>query len=492
LKSFVFPALLAAAFLARGQQSELGQLDASPTLFTVMAAINSAGYDADLASPNNHPLRNAIRAEIAKRNVPSLVALKDFFKDHRKRDETAELSQYVSFALTASGPPDFAIRKREIEIPPDVLPLQQLPPLLAAFYREAGIADLWQRSQAAINQYIAIYHRPVSESVLLVNSYLRQQTSGFRGRHFQIFIDLQAAPNQIQTRSYGNDYFIVVTPSPEPRTFDIRHAYLHYSLDPLSTRYQEIWSRKKALADHAMRAAALPEPMKEDFLLLGTESLIRAIESRLDHKPENIEASLQQGLIFAPYFGERLPIYEKQEQAMLLYYPDLVGGIDLLKEEARLSKVDFNGRLMAKVVHGPPQPAPPAPPPLTGPAKTLDDAERLYSARDLEKAKKLYLDVLSQTDVKSMHAAAYYGLARIAALERDPESSERLFQKALDSGPEPPIRAWVLVYLGKLAGAAGEREQAAAYFQDALKLEGGSEMARKEARNGLDNLKPQH
>ena len=50
--------------------------------------------------------------------------------------------------------------------------------------------------------------------MLLVNAYLRQQTSGFKGRHFQIFIELQAAPNQIQTRSYGEEYFVVVSPSP--------------------------------------------------------------------------------------------------------------------------------------------------------------------------------------------------------------------------------------------------------------------------------------
>ena len=75
---------------------------------------------------------------------------------------------------------------------------------------------------------------------------------------------------------------------------------------------------------------------------------------------------------------------------------------------------------------------PPAPPPLTGAAKTLDDAEKLYSARDLEKAKETYLAVLQQTDEKKMHAAAFYGLARIAALQKDPESSQRLFLKALE------------------------------------------------------------
>ena len=120
-----------------------------------------------------------------------------------------------------------------------------LSPLLAAFYKEANIDELWKRSQKAIDQYIEKYHTPVTDAVLQVNVYLRQQTSGFRGRRFQIFIELQGAPNQIQTRSYGNEYTIVVTPSAEPRTFDVRHGYLHYSLDPLATRAREILERKK-------------------------------------------------------------------------------------------------------------------------------------------------------------------------------------------------------------------------------------------------------
>ena len=91
------------ALTADAQTAEPGQLDASPTLFTVMAAINSAGYSADLSSTNNHPLRDAVRGELAKQNVPSLAGLKSFFERHRKRTDAQELSQYVSFALTAGG-----------------------------------------------------------------------------------------------------------------------------------------------------------------------------------------------------------------------------------------------------------------------------------------------------------------------------------------------------------------------------------------------------
>ena len=107
--------------------------------------------------------------------------------------------------------------------------------------------------------------------------YVPHLTPFFNGFRFQIFVELQAGPNQIQTRSYGNEYTIVVTPSPEPRIFDLRHAYLHYLLDPLATRNLEILNRKKSLVDHALRAQGLNDPYKEDFLLLATESLINAV-----------------------------------------------------------------------------------------------------------------------------------------------------------------------------------------------------------------------
>jgi tetratricopeptide (TPR) repeat protein len=487
LYRLAFAAILAIVTSVRAATPDLGQLDASPTLFTVMAAINAAGYDADLASGNNHPLRNAIRAELAKRDIPSLPAIKDFVNRHRRRNDTLELSQYVSFALTAGGPPDFAITMRDVEVPPDVSSMTELSSLLAAFYKQANIEDLWKRSQRSIDQYVERYHGPVSEAVLQVNSLLRQQTSGVRGSHFQILIEMQAAPNQIQTRSYGSQYTVVIAPSPEPRVFDVRHAYLHYSLEPLATRYEEILKRKKGLADHALRAQGLDESFRDDFLLLTTESLIKAIEARLDRKPEGVQQAVQEGYVLAAYFAEQLPVYEKQEQAMQLYYPQLVGAIDLVKEDARLSKVEFTkGPAARPAVKTAPPPAPPA---RTGAAKTLDDAEELYKASDLEGAKKRFLDVLQQTDQKPLHAAAYYGMARIAAKQKDPETAERLFEKALELGPEPWVQAWALVYLGRLSMAAQDGAEAAAkYFQRALAVDGASDEARKAAQQGVQQI----
>ncbi len=474
--------MLLLAIAARGATPERGQLDASPTLFTVMAALNAAGYDAEVDSPNNSVLRDAARKYIAGRKLSCLADLKAYFAAHPGPGGPADLSPYISFALTAGDPPEFAIKIRSVEIPQDVTQLQDLAPLLTRFYYEAGIEDLWARSQPVIERMLEAYHEPVAQTVLQVNSYLRQTTSGFKGRRFQIYVDLLAAPNQVHTRSYGDNYYVVATPAPQPQIDQIRHAYLHYLLDPLATRYSEILMRKRGLADHAQRAPALAESYKSDFLLLATESLIKAVESRLDKKPAAIEQALREGFVLAPYFAEQLPVYEKEQQAMLLYFPEMVKAIDLKREDARLSKAEFVASVPVKTVK---VSAPERPPEPVGVAKTLEEAEQLYTSRDLDKAKQTYLRSLQETDQKPLHAKAYYGLARIAVLQKDPESATQLFQKTLDSSPEPQIRAWTLVYLGRLSDASGDREQATRHYQSALAVEGGSVAARRAAEQGL-------
>ena len=488
MSRFTVTALMLAALPLAAAPAETGQLDASPSLFTVMAAINAVGYRADWSSQANHPLRFAIQSEIAKSNPPSLVALKDFFDKHRKKNDALEISQYISFALSCSGPPDFDFRQRDVEIPPDVAGMRELSKILAAFYKEAAIESLWNRSQPAIDQYLQRYHEPVTNAVLQVNGYLRQMTSGFKRRHFQIYVELQGAPNQIQTRSYSDNYTIVVTPSAEPRIFDIRHGYLHYLLDPLSTRDQEILNRKKSLVDHALRSQALSDSYKEDYLLLVTESLIKAVEARLDHKPAAIQDALKEGYILAPYFAEALPIYEKQESAMLLYYKEMVQAIDVVKEDKRLATVEFN---KTGAERPPLKTAPAPPPPLTGAAKTLQDAEAAYGSRQLDAAKQLFLKALEQTDKLPQHATAYYGLGRIALLEKNLDDAERLFLKSLECEPEGFDKAWDMVYLGRLAVAEGDREKAIRLLGGVAKVEGATDKAKEQAAQLLQQISKQ-
>ena len=98
-----------------------GQLDGSQNLFTVLAAINAAGYDAGLESGGScwlpagagdkmrclPQVRQQVRESIASKHLESVEALKKFFEAHRQANADAELSQYISFALTPRDHPIF-------------------------------------------------------------------------------------------------------------------------------------------------------------------------------------------------------------------------------------------------------------------------------------------------------------------------------------------------------------------------------------------------
>jgi tetratricopeptide (TPR) repeat protein len=480
-------ALLLAATLAvvPASAAENNQLDGNRTLFSVMAALHAAEFHP--ATQTLSPLQSEVRKLIVSKNLQVVSELRNFIASHRKPG-SADLAQYVSFALASNEPPEFKSRFRTNEIPPDVAELEGFQALMIRFHRDAGIDELWARAQPAFEQVIGWYHEPVSRAVLEVNGYLRNPTSGYMGRRFQIYVDPVGPGNQVHTRSYGDDYFVVVTPAAEPQTEDIRHAYLHYLLDPLFFKFSEQVNKHRGLVDYAQAAPALDASYKSDYLLLATESLIKAIESRLARgaatRQAMVDQALAEGYVITPAFAELLPAYEKQEAAMRLHFPDMFAGIDLKKEERRLDKVQFAA---AKAERKPISTPKPAEPQMTGAEKTLEDAEQQYADRDLEKAHATYMRVLKQTDNRPVHARAYYGLARIATLRNDPELAERLFHKTLELSPDPQTQAWAELYLGRLSDVAGQREEAAKHYQAVLKIEGASEAARQAAEKGLKN-----
>jgi len=116
--------------------------------------------------------------------------------------------------------------------------------------------------------------------------------------------------------------------------------------------------------------------------------------------------------------------------------------------------------------------------------KQLAEAEELFRGRDLEAARQAFLKVLRASKQRSAGAKAYYGLARIATLRNDPELATSLFEKALEYGPEPREKSWILVYLGRLSDLSGNAEKAAAYYRGSLAIDEASPKARGMAEQG--------
>jgi hypothetical protein len=176
--------------------------------------------------------------------------------------------------------------------------------------------------------------------------YLKLQSGGYLGRTFTIYLDFLGDPNQANARNYGADYYVVVFPSPDPasktplKMSEIRHAYLHYLLDPLAEKHFTSIKRIEPLLQSVKRAP-LEESFKTDISLLVTECMVRAIEIRTLGNKQTAEAmrlqavddAVRQGYILTKYFYNALLAFEKDQAGLRSAYTDMLEAIDLKAEE---------------------------------------------------------------------------------------------------------------------------------------------------------------
>jgi tetratricopeptide (TPR) repeat protein len=500
LKRFLSLAAVFFAGLSGLRAADNLQLGANENVFIVLAAINAAGYDEGLNLPDNHPLRLELREYLAKQNIPVLGDLKSYYRKHMQKTGIADLAQYISYALSVTGPPTFEWRTRTVDVPPDAASLAEFTPLLSAFYQQANLAELWQKAQPAYDKEEEKYHSSLVAMTNTIDGYVRVSAGGYLGRRFSVFVDLLGAPEQVQTKNYGDDAFVVVTPSAKPSLFDIRHAYLHFEIDPICIKYGVALDQKRTLLDYVQAAGALDTAYKNDVVLLANESLIKAVEARLDKNPGEVTQAARQGYALAPFFAEQLTLFEKQDQSLRYYVEDMFNSLDLNREKSRIASMKFDA---APLVRAGRQVAVPAPQPKLSPsAQTLEKAEDLYTKRTLDPAKELFLKALEQDGSPDEHARAWYGLARISVLQKQPDAAVKLFEKTLAASPDDPTKAWSFVYLGRLAMAAANQEhearldqqadadleRARKMFQEAVAVPGASDAARSAAQTELAKI----
>lgn len=463
---------------------EGNQLDGDIRLFTVLTALNLAGYDQGLGSPSDSPVRQAIREDLKDFDGSSLTLLKNFYEQFKQDDPGENLSQYISFALIAGPPPDFEIRAElPTDLPPDVRQIRTFSGILSEFYHQAEIEKLWGKYQPQIEQEILRYSEPLINALFEAGGYLRvSPSSPMRGGRFQVYFDLLGAPNAVNTRSYGGNMFVVVHPSSEPRIDEIRHAFLLYQLDGLSIRYGREVAKKEVLSRFALFAPALDEAYKTDFQLLVTKSLVKAVEARLARMPEakrldQVGNDLRDGFILTPYFYEALGVYEKQGQEMRRYYPEMIEAIDLKKEAARLQSIKFNQAPVRERQA-------PARPKISETDGLLREGEMYLQQNKLSEAREKFGAALAKSG--GLNAEASYGLARVAIADADPDLALNLFAQTLRSRPDPHLEAMSHVYMGRVEDIMGNRDEAVEHYRQALAAGDPSERTRQLAQKGLD------
>ncbi len=490
LERIAFVCLLAALSLAGPARlsAESLQLESNKTLFFVTAAMNAAGYDEGINLPDNNPIRKQVRDYLASRKIAVLPELKTYYRRHMQKTGTQDLSQYISWTFSVTGAPDFAWKGRDVDVPADALGLEGFQPLMIDFYRQAGLEDLWKQVQPAYDAEIARYHTPVLNMTNGVDGYLRTSSADFPNRRFHAIVELLTAPQSVQAFHYGDDTFVVISPAEKPLLYDIRHAYILSLVDPVMLTYRVDLHQKESITD-LVQNTPLPDAYKSDFVLLASQCLVKAVEARLDKNTDAIGRATRQGYVLTPFFAEQLHGFEGMQESLRSFAEVMINAIDLNAESQRISTVKFdNAQLQRKpttvVVAGPE---------LSASGKTLEKAEALYNdhavaPNNIEEAKTLFGKALEQKGEPAEHAQAWYGLARIALLQKRGEVAVQAFEKTLESSPDDFTRGWANVYLGRLYRSQRDYAVAAKYYEAALAVSGASDKTKEAARKELQEI----
>jgi len=462
-------------------------LETSETLFSVLTAINTCGYDEQLNVSD--PLRSEIRSEVAKaveatpgaREVVAPMCL--YYKQHQAIDAARQLSQYVSLALYLDKPPDFSPKAKISNMPPDAAGLIEFAGLMQAFYEKIGLHAIWERHRARYAELTAVYHEPLAKMMFDTEIYLKVPSAGYLGRQFTVYLEAMGAPGETNARNYESDYYVVISPTAGTaiKMQQIRHTYLHYLLDPLAFKSEVAFARLHPLLE-LVKYSPMDEAFRTNISLLVNECLIRAIELRASD-PKVAEADVvhsldeddREGYILTRYFYDALAKFEKDPSGLRNAYPGLLSAIDVGKEAKRASRIDFADDAAPELLH------------LTRPPSQhlLLNAQQRLSAGDPEGAQKLAQQALDEKQEDP--GRALFILAQVATANRDMEGARTYFQQALQAAREPKVIAWSHIYLGRIFDLKEDRFAAMEEYHAALKVAGTSlPEAKKAAEQGLE------
>jgi tetratricopeptide (TPR) repeat protein len=479
------------------QNQSLITLDSNETIFSMLAALNTCGYDQDLTISD--ATRSNVRAEL-QRNLrgsegaeAARTALCEFYQGHMaSNDANRNLSQYISLALYVDGPPHFLPRTKEEDLPPDASAIAGFGRLLENFYEKAGLHSIWERHRADYAAAMRRYHEPLQKMVFDTEIYLKQPSSQYLGRRFTIYLDFMGSPNETDARNYGTDYYVVVFPAPNTASGEapksalkmeqIRHTFLHYELDPLAEKHFSSIKRLEPLLQSVKRAP-LEESFKTDISLLVTECLVRAIEIRTTGnkqaaqeamRAQAVDDAVKQGYILTKYFYDAVVGFEKDPAGIRAAYGDFLVNVDLRKEQKAAAEVQFASATSPELVR------------LSRPEerRILVTAERRLAAGDPKGAQELAQQALDKKI--GDQGRALFILAEVAVANKNRDGAQDSFRKAIEASKDPTVLGWSHVYLGRILDMKEDREAAMQEYRAALDTGGKLPEIKAAAERGLE------
>jgi hypothetical protein len=474
-------------------------VDGSEAMFTTMCALLAAGFEAHVSAENWKPVRAQLRERMQHQQGPAVDALREFYKKHELADSGAMLSQYVWFGLVSGPAPKFASTLRRDDLPPEVIALEGFSEVLSAYYQEQKIGQLWRQMQPIYNREIDELHDSVSQIIFVATNYLRELSDPGSPRTFTIIVE-PLVGRITNVRNSGEHYSIVLSGAGNLPTDVVRHAYLHFMLDPLPLQYPHVIAVKRPVFEAAARAPRLAGDLKDDLPSYFAECLVRAVELKLKRmSPGEREAAIDEddadGYVLVRPIFHQLASFEGSEPAMKLYFPEMVRAIDASAELKRVQALKFApsessprpaDAVAAEEVARQRKPQPTTVPNDAEAIAALTEGERRIAEKNPRAAESSFQRVLAKYPDQPR---AWYGLGLVALLDHDGVRAKEVFGR-LTAGEhaatqDPLVLTWSHIYLARIYDDEGQREQAKTEYRAALDVSGGPEQARQAAQKGL-------
>jgi len=487
-------------------------------LFVVASALNACGYDEGL--PDSSPVRTRVRDELnqafnrsedARKSRDSLCL---YIAQHRITGTEIDVSQYISLALYLTAPPAEMETVTELaQMPPDAAAVFEIVPFLNAFVKATDLHGIWLAIHHSLDEQLAQLHDPLSTMIVNTNLYLKQPAETYSGRRFIVVMEPMLSPLTVNARIYGTDYVVVVSPRDGQIPMnDVRHTYLHYTIEPLLYARSNAIDRMQPILKE-VRESPVAYRYRSDVVPLTVECLIKAIEARtldtgianyklpagvprsdmpkyehqrqqVEQKQETVRQALlhhdmTQGFVLTQYFYDQLIQFEKDPASLGDTIGEMVYGMDVDQQVHRARQLQFDAQADEDVF------VRPKPHKLEG----LDLAEFKLQSGDVKGAAALAQQALadksSSLPAVANAARADFILARIAAMTGHPEDAINRFQDTLAGSKDPRLIAWSHIYLGRMLDLDCKRDAAVAEYKLASENRDGQQDTRLAAERGL-------
>lgn len=308
-------------------------------LFSTFALLNALGFNDEFREEGMHPVRTAVREELARRDPSIFKPARAYQRQH----PDASWFAYTQYSLMLSAPPFSLMSGYEDTWAASVLP--GFDHVLRSFYCEALLSELWCQYLPEYEKDADLIRPEVFGCVGDMWTYLRvsreEQHSKIRvvpnlmNSYFRatVFQDPLTGIVHVVSGPYSEQAQITLTV-----VHELLHTVLGSPLDQLASEVKYSSSLLNLVAD-------LPTVVRNggQYDTVVEESLVRALTKRIGSQLYGEEGYVphaaqeyREGWVLIWHFLEHLEsAYEKGHQPLVTMLPEMIAAIDVCAETDR-------------------------------------------------------------------------------------------------------------------------------------------------------------